>query len=465
MIHAGLFFDGHVIGGECDSSLPKDTIRSPWHGGVAGVAAEGNRGLLESMFDSARGCDLAAVSPHDRRAALLAVAEDLERYADEWAEGLVEELAKPIVWARAEVARCAVTFRLAADLVVDFSVEAPVDQGTDRREGYRLGVRRRPVGVVYGIVPWNWPLNLAAHKLAPAIAAGCPIVMKASPVAPLATLRLCALLGRALPPGAVSAWNGPTSELGDTVKLADFLSFTGSAKIGWALRREVPDVPAILELGAASAVIVDRGSDIARAVERVVWGGFGFAGQVCISVQHVLVHRSLMDEFRDRLLAGLPAVGDPSDDPTLLSAMISTPEASLRWDKVREACEMGATLLAGASPFGNRLGPVVLENVGGTVLDRDEIFGPVVCLEAFDDLPSALARENGRGGSIQTGYFGEDPESFLSGIRTGGAVLDDVPTVRFDALPYGGLGQSGLGREGPTEAVTAMTRPLSVIRR
>lgn len=462
MRHGELIVAGIPVGGACDGSVSKDVIRAPWDGSVVGVAAEGTRRDLETMIESAYDARQ-TLREFDRASALLRVADEVEHAREELAQLLSQEVAKPISLARAEVDRCTVTFRLAAAHRPSWR---QMDLGPDVRAfEYEATEDRRAVGVVLGIVPWNWPLNLAAHKIAPALAVGCPIVVKASPLAPLSTMALCGIVNDAgFPSGAISAWNGPDRELAGIVAHPSLamLSFTGSKAVGWRLKAEADArrLPCVLELGGDATCVVDEGADLAHAAERIVWGAYAFAGQICISEQHARVHRSLLPDLRSLVVDRLAAIRlqDPADEEGLMSCVIS-PEAA---ERVWEMCE--GRVVHGAPPEGNRLGPVLVEDPVGPLVN-EEVFGPVLTLSTFDDLGAEIERLNRSPHALHTGYFGAHGDTFAREIETGGVVLEDVPTVRFDALPYGGLRESGWGREGVGESLLAMTRPVSVLRR
>lgn len=468
MVHHGeLLIDGHFIGGPCDQATGKAVIRAPWNGSVVGVAAEGG-------FEELRGCVDAAstaypqwrISPrHERQWLLRRVAALARERADELAFLLCREVGKPITLARGEVARLATTFDVAADLLTTWGLEARAADLDPRGTSARILVERVPRGVVLGIVPYNWPFNLAAHKLAPALATGNTVVLKASPLAPLCAMELGRLLHEAgLPPGVVNVWNGLVADADrilDDPRIA-MLSFTGSERVGWELKKRLWDRPVTLELGGDAHAIVMADADLPRAARLIALGGYGYAGQVCISAQHVLVQRSVYEEFREHLARetrDLPT-GDPEDEATVCGPMISAEAA----DKARRmVAESGGTLVAGGGGEGALMRPTLLEDVqAGSTLVTEEAFAPVLTLAPFEGLEEAAARVNASRFGIHASVFTRDVATAESAYRlldVGGVIVNDAPSLRFDVMPYGGVRQSGFGREGLREAMDEMTTP------
>lgn len=474
MVHHGeLLIDGHFVGGPCDQATAKAVMRAPWGGSVVGVAAEGG-------FAELRGCVDAATSAfetwrfaprHERQRLLRRVAALVRERAEELARLLCREVGKPIGLARGEVARLAVTFDVAADLLATWGLESRPADLDARGEDARIVVERRPRGTILGIVPYNWPYNLAAHKLAPALATGNTVVLKASPLAPLCTLELGRLLHEAgAPPGVVNVWNGPTEDADrilDDPRIA-MLSFTGSEKVGWALKRRLWDRPVTLELGGDARAIVMPDADLDRAARLIALGGYGYAGQICISIQHVLVHASVYEPFRERLARetrDLPT-GDPEDEATVCGPLISAEAAA----RIRGWIEgSGATVVAGGGGEGNLVRPTLLEDVPPTcALATEEAFAPVMALSRFETLEEAAAHVNASRFGIQAGLFTRDlavAERAFRLLEVGGLVVNDSPSLRFDVMPYGGVRRSGFGREGLREAMDEMTTPKTLVVR
>ncbi len=323
------------MGGPGDQSVAKQVVRAPFGGAIVGTASEGGWTELEACVESAHDAfhSWRNLPRHERRELLRRIAQLVRERKEELVDLLSREVGKPITWSRGEVDRLALTFEDASDLVSTYGTEAlPLDVDPRAASGYRCTVERFPIGVVFCMVPYNWPFNLAAHKIAPALATGNTLVLKTSPLAPLSTLTLARLIHDAgCPDGVVNAWNGPDIHVSKV--LSDprirMLSFTGSARVGWMLKERLPDRKVVLELGGDAMVIVGSDAEQEWAVKRIVAGGFGYAGQVCIAVQHVLVHRSTYPEFRNRLIEATEAcpTGDPMDESTVCGPLITVEAA------------------------------------------------------------------------------------------------------------------------------------------
>ncbi|MDR3692144.1 MAG: aldehyde dehydrogenase family protein [Fimbriimonas sp.] len=475
-MHAELLVDGYFVGGPCDQSIGKLVLRSPYDGKLVGTAAEGAWPELRACID---GADAAfeswrRTSRQTRRDLLRRVAELVRERHDELAEILTLEIGKPITASRGEVDRLALTFDFAADLVLTYGLESvPLDLDPRGFE-YRCEVERFPRGVVFCIVPYNWPYNLAAHKIAPALATGNTVIVKPSPLAPISTLTLLRLIHEAgCPAGVINGWNGPAS-LAEKA-LADprikMLSFTGSEAVGWHLRSVVTDRPVSLELGGDAYAIVCEDADLEWATKRIVAGAFSYAGQICISIQHVLVHRSNYDSFRERLIAATESCpfGDPSDSATVCGPLISDEAATKVESMIQEALDTGAKCLAGGRRHGRVVTPTLLEGVAPNAkLSAEEAFGPVLTLDPFDDVSEAIAKVNRSRFGIQSGVFTNDirvAEQAFRELEVGGVIVNDFPTLRFDNMPYGGVKRSGFGREGVRYAMDEMTEPKTFVKR
>jgi len=464
-----MLVDGNFIGN------PEQLVSAPFDGSTVGMVAQGGWVEADAAISAAHQAyaDARSSSPEERRSLLKRIAELVREREGELVEVLTDEVGKPIKWSQGEVMRLALTFDLAASL----TDREPVicDLTYDPRGGdYSAEVRRYPIGVVLGIVPYNWPFNLAAHKLAPAIAVGNTVVLKPSNQAPLSTLMLCRLIHEAgCPPGWVNAVVVP-SDIAERMALDDrvaMVSFTGSPKVGWSLRGKLPEKKVSLELGGDAWAIVHEDADLDWAAERIVWGKYGYAGQICISVQHVACHASVVDEFREKLIEKVRrcAYGDPRLPETVCGPLISSDAANKVMDWVEEAKRAGATVLAGGGRSGNVIEPTLLENVAAnTRLGCEEVFGPVLTLQAYDGIEALTDRINSGPYGIHCGLFATEDSTIAyvtDEIHVGGIVINDVPTVRFDALPYGGVKKSGYGREGVRYAMEEMTELKSVVRR
>jgi len=468
--HFELLIGGHPVGGVCDQSIGKQVMRSPFSGQIVGTAAEGGESELKACIDAAT--EAFSTWRHSSRAErvqlLRSVASVVRLRSEELVGLLIQEIGKPRTWARGEVWRLALTFDYAADAVADFGTEAiPLDLDS-RGADYTCTSERFPRGPIFCLVPYNWPFNLSAHKIAPALATGNTVVVKTSPLAPICTLALVRLIQECgAPPGVINAWNGADRHV--LPALADprvkMLSFTGSAKVGWMLKKEVWDRPVALELGGDGFVVVDKSADLDWAVKRITAGGYGYAGQVCIAVQHVLVHESIYEDLRLRLIAATEAcpTGDPESETTVCGPLISSVAA----DKVEAAISSGGKILAGGGRNGNVLSPTLLEETPPqSTMAREEVFGPAVDLAPFGSADEAIERVNRSQYGIHLGLFSGEPatvERFYREVETGGLVVNDYPTLRFDNVPYGGVKRSGFGREGVRYAMFEMTEPKSLV--
>ncbi|MGD8395031.1 MAG: aldehyde dehydrogenase family protein [Candidatus Eiseniibacteriota bacterium] len=386
--------------------------------------------------------------------------------ADELAMALCVEAGKPIRDARGEVGRLIDTFRIAAEESVRIYGEVMPLDISPRARGYTGMWRRVPIGPCSFISPFNFPLNLAAHKVAPALAVGCPFVLKPASLTPIGALLIGEVLAETdLPPGAFSILpcRRGDAERFTTDERLKLLSFTGSPSVGWDLKARAGKKKVVLELGGNAGVIVDADADLDDVVERIVFGAFYQSGQSCISVQRVLAHASLYDTLRDRLVAAtraLPA-GDPKDAATFIGPMISEKEARRLEGWIDEAVAAGARLLCGGQRHGALLEPAVLENVGrDQALRCQEAFGPVVIISRFDDFDAALEEIDDSAFGLQAGIFTRDlyrAHRAWERLEVGGVVIGDVPSWRVDHMPYGGVKDSGLGREGIRFAIEDMT--------
>jgi acyl-CoA reductase-like NAD-dependent aldehyde dehydrogenase len=476
MIHLELLIDGMPIGGACDSSIGKVLVRAPYDGQTIGTAAEAGPQEVEHAVAAAHRAFAAwRHSPRRQRQSLLRNVAALVRERQKaLVDLLTKEVGKPVTWSRGEVARLAVTFDLAADLVSSYGGEwMPVDFDT-RGDGYRCTVERFPVGPILAIVPYNWPFNLAAHKIAPALATGCTVVLKPSHQAPLSTLALAHLIHDAgCPPGVLNAVSCATAQaeaMARDERIA-MVSFTGSPAVGWHLKRLLAEKRVSLELGGDATAIVCDDADLDWAVSRCVAGGYGYAGQVCIAVQHVLVQKGVYEAFRDKLIAATSACprGDPARPETVCGPLITSEAADKVEEWVREAVDAGATVISGGGRAANVIEPTLIEGVPPSVrLGCEEVFGPVLTLAPFDTFDEAIGRVNESRYGIQCGVFTHDlriAEKAFREIEAGGVVVDDYPTLRFDNMPYGGVKRSGFGREGVQYAMDEMTEPKTLLVR
>jgi acyl-CoA reductase-like NAD-dependent aldehyde dehydrogenase len=439
------------------------------------VALAGAAHIDEGIAAAVRATEpMAQMPPYERQAVLNHCVERFTERFDELAYALCIEAGKPIKDAKGEVSRLIDTFRIAAEESVRIGGEVMNLEIAPRARGYRGMYKRVPIGPCSFISPFNFPLNLAAHKIAPAIAAGCPFVMKPASRTPIGALVIGEVLAETnLPAGAFSIL--PCSRDGADLFTVDdrlkLLSFTGSPDVGWALKARAGKKPVVLELGGNAAVLVDADTDLDDAVERIIFGAFYQSGQSCIGVQRIIVHQDIYDEFKSRFVAAANALvsGDPLDEKTFIGPMIAESEARRLDEWIREAVELGAQVLCGGTRDGAMLDATVLENVpGDALINRKEAFGPVAVLSEFTDFDAALDLINDSDFGLQAGIFTRDLYKMNRAwdtLEVGGVVIGDVPSWRVDNMPYGGVKDSGLGREGVKFAIEDMTElRLLVIR-
>ena len=437
-----------------------------------------DRAMIEEAIAAAYAArtPMRKLSPHARKAVLEHCVRRFRERADELALALCIEAGKPIRDARGEVTRLIDTFQVAAEEAVRIDGEALTLAISQRAAGYRGFTQRVPIGACSFITPFNFPLNLVAHKVAPAIAAGCPFVLKPSERTPIGALVIGEVLAETdLPAGAFSIINCRIDDGAPFVedpRLA-LLSFTGSSKVGWDLRARAGRKKVVLELGGNAACIVDGDQEpkLDTIVDRLVFGGFYQSGQSCISVQRILVHERLYGRLKELLVAHVGALksGDPRDEETFLGPMIDEPAAARLEGWIAQAVRRGARLLTGGKRNGAMLEATLLEGVPrDEPLSTEEAFGPVAILESFSDFDDALRRVNDSEYGLQAGVFTDSLPHTLAAwdeLEVGGVIVGDVPSFRVDNMPYGGVKGSGVGREGVRYAIQDMTEErLLVVR-
>jgi acyl-CoA reductase-like NAD-dependent aldehyde dehydrogenase len=463
------------IAGQAETSDQPLDVRHPFDGHLVGRTSYASEAQVERAVASAAAvaAEAAALPASARAAALDLVSARLKERADEVARLITAENGKPMKWARAEVGRGVSTFRWAAEEARRFSGELQ-RLDTDPAASGRLAlVRRVPRGPVLGISPFNFPLNLVAHKVAPALAVGAPIVLKPAPATPLTALLLGEILAEAdLPPGMFSVLPIPNDRAPALV--ADprlpVVSFTGSGPVGWQIRDAVPRKHVTLELGGNAAVMVcEDWTDLDWAATRVATFSNYQAGQSCIAVQRVFVHGAHYDAFADRLLAAVATLrtGDPTDETTDVGPLINEDAAKRVETWVGEALSAGAKLLAGGVRDGAAFAPTVLADVPPDALVcREEVFGPVLVLARVESDEEGFAAVNDSAYGLQAGIFTHRVDLAFKAQRTlevGGVVVGDVPSFRADQMPYGGVKGSGIGREGLSSAMDDYTEPRVLI--
>ena len=456
--------------------MSTETVCSPFDGKPVGEVPVASEADVDAAI--ARAAEAFArtrrMPVHARARILAAAARLIERDADALARLMVRESGKPIRFCRGEVARAAVTFDLGSAVARTFHGETlPVDL-EPRAEGRLCITTRVPRGPVAAIAPFNFPLNLVAHKLSPAFAVGASVVLKPPPQCPLTSFRLADILDEAgLPLDALGVVHCPPAVAQRMVEdpRMKVLSFTGSDAVGWKLKALAGHKQVLLELGGNAPCILDEGADLDDAVPRINTGAWANAGQVCIKVQRVLVHASLYDDFLERFIAATRATkaGDPMDEDTIVGPIIDHThvERILTW--IEEAVAAGAKQHTGGTADGNVVHPTILTDTKPSMrVCSDEVFGPVTVVERFETFDEAIARCNAGRYGLQAGIFTPNITHAMQAHRDldfGGVVINDVPTFRVDNFPYGGTKDSGFGREGVRYAMEEMTEQKVLIIR
>jgi len=404
--------------------------------------------------------------PYQRQAVLEHCVARFRERAEELAQSLCIEAGKPIKDSRGEVSRLIDTFKVAAELSVNIHGDIINLERGPRARGYSGMMKRVPIGPCSFISPFNFPLNLAAHKIAPALAVGCPFVLKPSTYTPLGALIIGEVLAETdLPEGAFSILPCQVADA-DALTIDDrlkFLSFTGSPQVGWDLKARAGRKKVVLELGGNAAVILDEDTDIDDAVARVIIGAFYQSGQSCISVQRIIAHEAIYDTFKAKLVAATKALkaGDPKLEDTFIGPVISDKDAARMEAWIQSAIKAGAKLLCGGNRNDRMVDATLIENVPRTEpMYNEEFFGPAACLTSFRNFDDALAEVNDSKFGLQAGVFTRDiykAQKAWDTLEVGGVVIGDVPSWRVDNLPYGGVKDSGLGREGVQYAIEDMT--------
>ena len=417
---------------------------------------------------------MARMAAYERQAVLQHCVDRFKERFDELAYALCVEAGKPIKDSEGEVGRLIDTFRIAAEESVRMTGEVQPLDISPRAKGYQGIWKRVPIGPCSFISPFNFPLNLAAHKIAPALAVGCPFVMKPASRTPLGAILMGEVLAETnLPKGAFSIL--PAHREGADLFTEDdrlkLLSFTGSPDVGWALKAKAGKKKVVLELGGNAAVIIDHDADLDDALTRVIFGAFYQSGQSCIGVQRIIIHADVYDRFRDMLVAKTKTLvsGDPKDRNTFIGPMIDVKEASRLDGWVQEATAAGARLLCGGKRDGAMLEATLVDECPrNTKLYREEAFGPVAILSKFTDFNAALDEVNDSKFGLQAGIFTRDLFKMFDAwdrLDVGGVVINDVPSYRVDNMPYGGVKDSGLGREGIKFAMEDMTEIRNLVIR
>ncbi|MFV1950935.1 MAG: aldehyde dehydrogenase family protein [Nitrospinota bacterium] len=456
------------ICGEWRNSSQEMEVVNPYNGEVVGVVFQGEKRDINNAIDCAAAAfDHTRRLPAYRRAEILEkISKGIEERGEEIARIITLECGKPITDSRIEVKRAVNTFKIAAEEAKRIYGDLiPLDLMAGSEE--RLAITRRfPIGPIVGISPFNFPLNLVAHKIAPAIASGNPIILKPASKTPITALILGEIIEEAgIPAGGVSIipCPGTLAEEIVTDERIKMLTFTGSAVVGWHLKEKANKKKVTLELGGNAGVIVHSDADIDYAVKRCITGSFSYSGQVCISVQRIYAEEGIYEEFVDRFITQVRTLrtGDPMDDATNIGPMLdlSSAERIEKW--LKEATENGAKILVGGNRNGILFEPTLVTNTKpDTKINCQEVFGPVVTITPYKNFKEAINMVNNSVFGLQAGVFTKDVQNIFYAfdeLNVGGLIINDVPTYRVDHMPYGGVKESGFGREGLRYTIEEMT--------
>ena len=462
-----------LIGGEWVETGDWQDVRSPYSGEVVGRVAKAGAAEARAAVDAAEKAMADPLPAHKRAEILVKVVAGIARRHDEIAAQIAAEAGKPLKSAKVETSRAMSTYTFAAVEARKLAGEVVPMDAAQAGEGKLAFTLREPIGVVGAISPFNFPLNLVAHKIAPALAAGCAVVLKPAGQTPLSALTLAELEDEAgLPAGWLNVLVGPASELGDVLvedERVKAITFTGSSEVGWGIRERAARKKVLLELGNATPVIVHDDADVAEAATKLAAHAFSFAGQSCISVQRIYVQKRAYDDFVAGFLPKVDelVVGDPADAETDVGPVIDegARERILSW--IDEARDGGAEVLAGGDLDGDLIRPTVIANAAPDLkVCREEVFGPVCVVNTYESLDEAIALANGTRYGLQAGIFTTDIRAALRAARSlefGGVTVNEAPTFRSDQMPYGGVKDSGNTREGPAYSVRELTEQRVVI--
>lgn len=469
---------GILIGGKWEERKEKIEVRYPYTGEKVGLVSRATEeDVYRAVEEAKKGFEeISSLTPYERYSILMRASEILSKRAEEFAKSLVLEVGKTIREARTEVQRALQTLVFSAEEAKRIGGEViPIDAHPNGKGKVGFYIRE-PVGIVSAITPFNFPLNLSMHKVAPALAAGNAVILKPSERTPITPIMLAeVLLEAGLPPRALSLLPG----YGDVGKAMTthpdvrVVSFTGSKKVGEIITRQAGIKKVVLELGSNSAIVLHKDGDLKKAVQKTVAGGYAIAGQVCISVQRVFVHEELFDEFLSELEKAVSAlrVGDPMKEDTDVGPMISVSEVERVQEWISEALEGGAKLVAGGVSCGDKVSSILLPTIVSLVpkdakLFREEAFAPVVVVNPYREVEEAINLVNDSEYGLQVGVFTKDIDvawEFIRKVKAGGVLINEGPNFRADHMPYGGVKNSGIGREGPRFAIEDYTEIKMVI--
>ena len=462
-----------LIGGEWVETGEWQEVRSPYSGEVVGRVAKAGAAEAKAAVDAAEKAMADPLPAHKRAEILVKTVAAIARRHDEIAAQISAEAGKPLKTAKVETSRAMSTYTFAAVEARKLAGEVVPMDAAQAGEGKLAFTLREPIGIVGAISPFNFPLNLVAHKIAPALAAGCAVVLKPAGQTPLSALTLAELEDEAgLPPGWLNVLVGPASEIGDVLvedERIKAITFTGSSEVGWGIRERAARKKVLLELGNATPVIVHDDADLEDATTKLAANAFSFAGQSCISVQRIYVQKRIYDDFVAGFVPKVEelVVGDPADAETDVGPVIDegARERILNW--IGEARDGGAEVLSGGDLDGDLIRPTVVANAGPDLkVCREEVFGPVCVVNTYESLDEAIALANGTRYGLQAGIFTADIRAALTAARSlefGGVTINEAPTFRSDQMPYGGVKDSGNTREGPAYSVHELTEPRVVV--
>ncbi len=462
-----------LVGGDWIETGDWIDVRSPYSGDVVGRVPRAGAEETRRALDAAETAMASPLPAHERAAILDRVAALLAERTDDAARTISAEAGKPMKAARVEAYRAVSTFTMAAVEARKLAGDAVPMDASPAGVGKIALTLRMPIGIVAAISPFNFPLNLVAHKIAPALAAGCAVVLKPAEKTPLSALFLAELETEAgAPPGWLNVVCGPARDIGDVLvedERVRLITFTGSGPVGWGLRERAARKRVNLELGNATPVIVAADADLDDTAARLAANAFSFAGQSCISVQRIYVERSAYEPFLERFVPRVEAlvIGDPADDDTDVGPVIAPSERDRIIDWIDEARTAGAEILTGGKLEGELIVPTVIARAPADAkVSCDEVFGPVCTVTPFDAFDEAIALANGTRFGLQAGVFTKDLSVALRAARElefGGVTVNEAPTFRADQMPYGGVKDSGNTREGPAYAVREMTEERLVV--
>jgi acyl-CoA reductase-like NAD-dependent aldehyde dehydrogenase len=462
-----------LIDGEWVATSDWIHVRSPYSGEVVGRVAKGGADETHKAIDAAERAMADPLPAHKRAEILSRVAGYIGRRHEEVARTICDEAGKPLKAARIEASRAMSTYTFAAVEARKLAGEMVPMDASQAGEGKLAFTLRRPVGVVGAISPFNFPLNLVAHKIAPALAAGCAVVLKPATQTPMSALLLAELETEAgLPPGWLNVVVGPSSEIGDVLvrdERVKLISFTGSVPVGWGIRERAPKKRVTLELGNSTPVIVEADADVEGTAAKLAAHAFSFAGQSCISVQRIYVARDAYERFLETFIPKVEALklGDPADEETDVGPVIDAESRDRILEWIAEARDRGARILTGGELAGELIRPTVIADAAPELkVSCDEVFGPVCTVNAYDSLDEAIALANGTPFGLQAGIFTNRLDVALraaEGLEFGGVTVNEAPTFRADQMPYGGVKDSGNTREGPAHAIRELTEERLVV--